>query len=393
MLNKAIFDLKVSKFIREHQKKDLPTLILKGSPFKAISIQELAIQIKGLNVAEKKFPEFYQNPNILYPPKLNLEQTSSEITAKYKASLIKGNTGIDLTGGLGIDTYFISKNFQEFMYCEINTDLAEIAEHNFKALKADNISVNTGDGLIFLSKFKGGLDWIYADPARRDDRGGKVFKFEDCDPNIPQNLELLFNHTNTMMIKSSPILDISAGLSELKFVKEVHIVAVRNEVKELLWILEKDFEDTPEIKAINFEKDSVQKFSSESEPEHQIAELAEPETYLYEPNAAIMKSGLFDLLAVKTKTKKLHQHSHLYTSKALVGFPGRKFQIASIKEYKPSGLKKHFKSKKANITTRNFPESVEDIRKKFKIKDGGSDYIFFTSNMRDEKIVIYCKKV
>ena len=393
MLNKAILDPEVSKFIEDNQKKDLPSLILKGSPFENVTVQELAVQIKGLNVAEKKFPEFYKNPYIIYPPKLNLEQTSSEITAKYKASLMNGDYGIDLTGGLGIDTYFISKNFQDFTYCELNKDLAEIAEHNFKALSADNISVIKGDGLIFLKESKGNSDWIYADPARRDDRGGKVFKFEDCDPNIPQNLELLFNHTENLMVKSSPILDISAGLLELKFVKEVHVVAVRNEVKELLWILQKDYDAPPIVKTINFENDSVQKFSNEKDGADEIAELDQPETYLYEPNAAILKSGMFNLLAVQTQTKKLHQHSHLYTSKKIVDFPGRKFQITDIKSYKPTELKKYFKSKKANITTRNFPESVESIRKKFKIRDGGSDYIFFTTNMNDEKIVIFCKKV
>ena len=393
MLNKALLDPEVSRFIRQNQKKDLPALILKGSPFENISIQELAIQIKGLKVAEKKFPELYKNQNILYPAKLNLEQTSSEITAKYKASLVQGKLGIDLTGGLGIDTFYISRNFSKFNYNELNTGLSKIAEHNFKVLGAHNISVNAGDGLTFLKRSEEQYDWVYADPARRDDQGGKVFKFEDCEPDIPGNLKLIWEHSSNLMLKSSPILDITAGLNELEFVKEVHIVAVRNEVKELLWILEKDHKERPVIKTINFEKDSVQKFSEENERAENAAEFALPETYLYEPNAAIMKSGLFDLLSIKTKTKKLHPHSHLYTSEDLTYFPGRSFQITGIKEYKPSELKKYFKSKKANITTRNFSESVESIRKKFKIKDGGSDYIFFTTNMKDEKIVIFCKKI
>ena len=392
MLNKALLDPEVARFIKENRKKDLPSLILKGSPFENVSIQEIAVQIKGLKVAEKKFPEFYQNENILYPPKLNLEQTSSEVTAKYKASLISGKSGIDLTGGLGIDAYYISKNFNEFTYCELNENLAEIAAHNFKALNANNITVKTGNSLSTLKKSDEHFNWIYADPARRDDHGGKVFKFEDCEPNIPANLDLIFSRTANLMIKSSPILDISAGINELKHVKQVHIVAVRNEVKELLWILEEKFSGNPIIKTINFEKDKVQEFSGNNEENLQEIDFSLPENYLYEPNAAIMKSGLFDLLAVKTNTKKLHQHSHLYTSKELIPFPGRIFEVYDIKEYSSSGLKKYFKSKKANITTRNFPETVESIRKKFKIKEGGSDYIFFTTNMRDEKIVIFCKK-
>ena len=392
MLNKALLDPEVARFIKENRKKDLPSLILKGSPFENVSIQEIAVQIKGLKVAEKKFPEFYQNENILYPPKLNLEQTSSEVTAKYKASLISGKSGIDLTGGLGIDAYYISKNFNEFTYCELNENLAEIAAHNFKALNAKNITVKTGNSLSTLKDNDEHFNWIYADPARRDDHGGKVFKFEDCEPNIPANLDLIFSRTANLMIKSSPILDISAGINELKHVKQVHIVAVRNEVKELLWILEEKFSGNPIIKTINFVKNKVQEFSGNNEENLQEIDFSLPENYLYEPNAAIMKSGLFDLLAVKTNTKKLHQHSHLYTSKELIPFPGRIFEVYDIKEYSSSGLKKYFKSKKANITTRNFPETVESIRKKFKIKEGGSDYIFFTTNMRDEKIVIFCKK-
>lgn len=393
MLNKALLDPEVSRFIKENQKKDLPSLILKGSPFENVNIQELAVQIKGLKVAEKKFPELYQNPYILYPPKLNLEQTSSEITAKYKASLITGESGIDLTGGLGIDAYFISKNFKRFTYCELNADLAEIAEHNFQALNADNILMNTGDGLSILERSENKFDWVYADPARRDDTGGKVFKFEDCDPNIPKHLKLIFQRSANLMVKSSPILDITAGIQELRFVKEIHILAIKNEVKELLWILNKDLSGTPMIKTLNFDKDKVQVLSGKFERGLMKVEYGLPGIYLYEPNAAIMKSGLFDLLAVNSKTKKLHPHSHLYTSDNLVDFPGRSFQVVDIKEYKPNELKKYFKSKKANITTRNFPDSVENIRKKFKIKDGGSDYIFFTTNMREEKIVLFCKKV
>ncbi|MCH4823166.1 class I SAM-dependent methyltransferase [Gramella lutea] len=392
MLNKAILDPEVSGFIKKNLKKDLPALILKGSPFEKVTIQEIAVQIKGMQVAEKKFPHFFENSEILYPPKLNLEQTSSEITASYKAALVKGKSGIDLTGGLGIDSYFLSRNFEDFTYCELNADLAEIAAHNFTALKADNLSVYAGNGLALLEKTDNQYNLIYSDPARRDDRGGKVFKFEDCEPNIPENIDLIFSHTENLMVKSSPILDISAGINELKFVKEIHIVAVRNDVKELLWILEEGYQGEPVIETVNFEKDRIQKFLAEVTKEDEMVNFSLPENYLYEPNAAIMKSGLFDKIALKTNSKKIHQHSHLYTSEKLFDFPGRRFEIVGIKEFKPSLLKRYFKGKKANITTRNFPESVEKIRKKFKIKEGGDDYIFFTTNMNEEKIVIFCKK-
>lgn len=393
MLNKAILTPEVSKFIKLNLKKDLPSLILKGSPFKEVNVQELAIQIKGLKVAEKKFPQFFKNSNILYPPKLNLEQTSSETTAKYKASLIQGHSGIDLTGGMGIDTYFISRRFEEFIYCELDPGLTEIAEHNFQELKAENISVKTGDGLEILKEDNRKFDWVYADPARRDDHGGKVYIFEDCIPNIPKHLKMIFQNSQNFMVKSSPILDITAGIQELRFVKEVHIVAVQNEVKELLWILNRDLSGTPLIKTVNFEKQRIQELSGKFEKSLAEVPLCLPQAYLYEPNAAIMKSGLFSVLAQKTGTQKLHQHSHVYTSEELIDFPGRRFKIVEIMEFKPSNLKRYFKNKKANITTRNFPDTVENIRKKFKIKDGGSDYVFFTTNMDNEKIVILCNKV
>ncbi len=247
-------------------------------------------------------------------------------------------------------------------------------------------------GSQFLRITDAPYDWVYVDPARRDDRGGKVFRFEDCEPNIPENLEMILKQTDNLMIKSSPVLDITAGLGELKFVKEIHIVAVRNEVKELLWIIDKTYSGKPVIRTINFEKNEAQEFSEFSETTDLDIHYSEPLKYLYEPNSAIMKSGLFDQLALKTDTKKLHQHSHLFTTEELKDFPGRKFEITAIEEYKPAYLKKRFKSEKANVTTRNFPESVENIRKKYKIKDGGTDYIFFTTDLHDHKIVIVCKK-
>ena len=392
MINKALFDVEVAKFISENQNKDLPKLILKGSPFENVSIQELAVQIKGLKVAKKKFPEFYETEAILYPPKLNLEQTSSEVTARYKAKLVQGENGIDLTGGMGIDSYYLSLNFDQFTYCEINQELAEIASHNFKQLGATNISVQSGNGLEILERSSEKFDWVYADPARRDEHGGKVFRLDDCEPNIPANLEMIFDHTDNVMIKTSPILDIAAGIEELFYVKEIYIIALRNEVKELLWILEKDFKDEPLIKTVNFEKNEKQEFSGFRQSNGETVVFSNPEKYLYEPNVAVMKSGLFDLLAIKTRTKKLHQNSHLYTSEKILKFPGRSFIIIDIKSYKDSNLKRYFKNKKANITTRNFPETVEQLRKKFKIKDGGNDYIFFTTNTNGEKIVIMCKK-
>lgn len=391
-MNKALLKPKIQEFIRKNLRSDLTGLVLKGSPFIEVSPAELAMQISGLKTAKKKLPTWFDTANIYFPPKLNLEQTSSEITAKYKASHIHGERLIDLTGGFGIDDHFFAESFKEVVYCEINEELAEIAKHNFKQLKKDNIQVIPGDGIKTLEMSDKNFDVIYADPARRDDQGGKVFKLADCLPNIPANLELLLSKTDRILIKTSPLLDITAGLEELKYVSEIHIVAVNNEVKELLWFMYKDFSGSPQIKTINFNKSQIEVFSGSMKDKPEL-NLSLPKKYLYEPNAAIMKSGLFEILAEKTQTYKLHKNSHLFTSEELKKFPGRVFEVIDIKDFKPSLLKKEFKFKKANVTTRNFPENVSGLRKLFKLKDGGDRYLFFTTNSEDKKIVLDCRKV
>ncbi|HEY9185994.1 MAG TPA: class I SAM-dependent methyltransferase [Salegentibacter sp.] len=391
-MNKALLKPEIQKFIRENLKSDLTGLVLKGSPFPEVSSAEIAMQISGLKTAQNKLPTWFETPNIYYPPKLNLEQTSSEITAKYKASLIQGKQLIDLSGGFGIDDHFFAESFKEVIYCELNGELAEIARHNFKQLKKDNIQVIPGDGIKTLEASNNNFDVIYADPARRDDHGGKVFKLADCLPDIPTYLDLLFRKTDRILIKTSPLLDITAGLTELKHVSAIHIVAVTNEVKELLWFMIKDFSGSPQIKTINFNKSQVEKFSGSMEDKPEL-KFSFPKKYLYEPNAAIMKSRLFELLAEKTGTSKLHKNSHLFTSEKLKEFPGRIFEIIDIKYFKPTILKKEFKGSKANITTRNFPESVADLRKLLRIKDGGERYLFFTTNQENKKLVIDCRKI
>ena len=393
MFQEALLEKEVQSFIQENQKKDLPALILKGSPFDHIKIQEIATQIKGMRVAEKKFPLFFNIPRILYPPKLNLEQTSSQITAEYKSELVNGYSGADLTGGLGIDTYFLAKKFDSFQYYEMDKELSEIAAHNFKELEATNIRVHHGDSLDLLKQTDQKFDWIYTDPARRDEHGGKVYHLSDCTPNIPEELDFLLEKSDHILLKTSPILDITAGLRELHSVKEIHVIAVNNEVKELLWLIEKNCKDELKLTTINFQGKKLQKFSFDTEIKTLNAVLSKPLNYLYEPNAAIMKSGLFTEASTTFGVPKLHDHSHIYTSETLVKeFPGRKFQVIGVKSFKDKNLKKVLKNKKANVTTRNFPDSVENIRKKYKIQDGGSDYIFFTTDLEDEKIVVFCKK-
>jgi len=392
-LNQAILHHEVQDFILKNQKENLAKLILKGSPFSEVTIQEIATQISALNKAEKKLPTWFSNKDIIYPEALNLEQTSSETTAKYKASIIFGDNLIDLTGGFGIDDFYFAQSFKNITHCELNIELSELVSHNFNVLGLINIKTVKGDSIEYLQATDEHFSWIYLDPARRDDYGGKVFHLNQCTPNVTEHLSLLFDKTDNILIKTSPLLDLKAGIIELKFVKEIHIVSVHNEVKELLWILKKGYQKETQIKTINFLKDKSQKFEGCFNEDQENYKLRMPENYLYEPNPAIMKSGLFGTLSQETKTSKLHANSHLYTSAHLQDFPGRSFEILDIWAYNKKSLKKNFKSEKANITTRNFPKSVEAIRKELKIKDGGDHYLFFTTDMNDSKIIINCKKI
>lgn len=391
-MNKALLQPEIQEFLRNHLDDDLSKLILRGSSFNNVSIQEIAIQINGLQKAKSKLPVWFHTEGIIFPQNINIEQTSSETTAKYKASLIQGKTLIDLTGGFGIDSFYFSEKFAEVFHLEMNPELSQIASHNFEKLGRKNVKTISGDGIEYLRKSEQKFDWIYLDPGRRDDHGGKVFLLKHCTPNVGENLDLFFQKSDNILIKTSPLLDLTAGMKELRNLSEIHIVSLDNEVKELLWILKKGHSGKIFIKTVNFQKKGDQYFKGEYTTINENPPLGAPETYLYEPNPAVMKSGLFAEVAIQTRTSKLHDNSHLYTSKEVVEFPGRRFEIKETLPYSKK-LKKHPVFKKANITTRNFPMQVSEIRKEMKIADGGENYLFFTTNLHEERIVLVCKKI
>ena len=390
-MNTAILHTEVQQFITDNLKADITKLILKGSPFDDVSIQELANQIVAKQKSEHKLTSWFQTENIYYPSKINIEQTSSESTANYKSNLVTGTSIIDITGGFGIDCFYFSKHFKDVIHCEINEELSAIVTHNCKQLKTTNITTFSGDAIDFLKNSEEKFDCIYIDPSRRDDIKGKVFLLEDCVPNVPENMDLLFTKSNQILIKTSPILDISSAINELKFVTEVHVVAINNEVKELLFLLEKDSSKAIQIKTINIGKNETQSFHFKYK-ESLYSAYSEPLSYLYEPNSAILKSGGFHQITNQLNIEKLHQHSHLYTSRTLQNFPGRVFKIEHTLSYDKKKLKKLLPGNKANITIRNFPKTVAQIRKETKIKEGGTVFIFFTTNFKNELIVLVCSK-
>ncbi|MGG6231293.1 THUMP-like domain-containing protein [Tenacibaculum sp. SDUM215027] len=392
-MNKNILHTEVQSYIDNNLKVNLELFIFKGSPFKDISVQELANQIVAKQKSEKKLPTWFKTKNIYYPPKLSIEQTSSEITAEYKSKLVNGDSMIDITGGFGVDCYAFSKRFKKVIHCEINEELSEIVSYNYEQMEVPNIKTVATNGIEYLKKTSEKFDCIYIDPSRRNEKKGKVFLLSDCLPNVPENLDFLFEKSNTILIKNSPILDITSTINELKFVKEVHVIAVNNEVKELLFLLEKEFKQLIKVVACNSLKNNHQDFYFFLNNNTDFEYLS-PLKFLYEPNAAILKSGGFNEVASQQKLGKLHQHSHLYTSENLIeDFPGRIFKINNVFAYNKKRIKKQITEAKANITTRNFPKTVAQIRKETKLKDGGSTYLFFTTNLNSELIVIDCSKI
>ena len=391
-MNKNILHTGVQTFIKKNWNTDTMSVLLKKPLFEGVSQKEVVEQLEAKKKSKDKLPTWFSTPEIYYPNKLNIEQTSSEMTAQYKADLITGNSLIDLTGGYGVDCYFFSQKFTHIYHCEIDENLSEIAAYNLEVLGKKNIKFITQNGLDFLQKKELNFDWIYLDPSRRNEAKKKVFFMADCLPNVPENLDLLFHTAPHILIKTSPLLDFTIGIKELQCVKEIHVVAVQNEVKELLWFLEKNYTGGITVTTINMSKANTDTFSFKlAEEKEVVSEYAEPLSYLYEPNSAILKSGAFKSVGNQFNLKKLHEHSHLYTSDKLIDFPGRTFKILksipfSKKEMKLLGVTK------ANITTRNFPDTVAQIRATYKIKDGGDLYLFFTTNSHDELMVLKCEK-
>jgi hypothetical protein len=392
-LDYTLLNAAIQEFINANISSSISKLALKKNPFPDVEWIAILNQLEAKAKAKEKLPTWFNTDGILYPAKISIEQTSSERTAKYKTSLVSGTSLIDLTGGFGVDAFYFAKKLEQVAHCEINENLSTIVKHNYKQLKTNNVSCYHGDSFDTLVRLNKKWDWIYIDPSRRNDAKGKVFLLKDCLPNVPANLDSYFKYTDAILIKTAPLLDLTAGLSELQHVKTIHIVALENEVKELLWELHKDYSGLISVKAVNLVKEMTETFEFTLNQSEQAATYGPPQNYLYEPNSAIMKSGGFDAVSTTYKINKLHQHSHLYTSDEIMSFPGRTFAIDQVLKYGKTEMKNSLFGKQANITTRNFPDTVDSIRKKWKIKDGGNTYSFFTTDNNNNKIILICTKI
>jgi hypothetical protein len=382
----------IQNFIQENLSMNSSKLALKKNPFPNSNYTDIIHQIISKNKAKEKLPTWFFTENIIYPEKISIEQTSSEKTAKYKATIVLGKNIIDCTGGFGIDAYYFSKFFDNVIHCEINPELSKIVEHNYKQMQISTIKCICGDSSEILNQINQKFDCIYIDPSRRNDSKGKVFMLADCSPNVVELQNFYYQFTDTLLIKTAPILDLHAGLLELKNVAEIHIVAIDNEVKEVLWKIEKEFIGSPKIFAINIEKENVITSEIRTNKDYK-ATYSLPKKFLYEPNASLLKSGGFEAVSEIFGIDKLHPHSHLYSSNDLIDFPGRRFKIETIVPFQKKEIAQLIQGKKMNVSTRNFPIKPDEIKKKYKISDGGAIFAFFTTNLNNEKIVLLCTKI
>lgn len=377
----------VQQYIHANLTADVNQIALAKSPFEGITSAELATQITAKKKSEKKLPTWFKTAHIYYPPVLSIEQTSSEITAQYKSKLAKGESLIDITGGFGVDSYYFSKEVTHVTHCEINTELSAIASHNAKALQANNITFEATDGINYLNASRKQFDTIYVDPARRAEKG-KVFMLKDCTPDVVSIIDTLLEKAHRIIIKTAPLLDLSAGLAELKQVSEIHIVSVKNECKELLWII--DRVPTPDVKIIavtlnetekvfSFKKSSIQSPVS-------FSDNLNTSDYLYEPDAALLKSGAFNLIGATYNLLKLHPQTQLYTAAAInKDFPGRVFKIEEIMN--TASLKKAG-SLTGNVIVRNYPAKPEELVKKYKIKPAKDQFLIFTKVANGDNVIL-----
>ncbi len=383
----------VQDFIFTHEQEDETKLVLKHRMIHEVPSSVIAEQISGRRKAKTKLSIYYTTRNIVYPPGLNLEQSSSEKTAAFKANTLISILGpnkiiADLTGGFGVDSFFMSKVCKQIIYVEPNDSLLQFAKHNHTVLGATNIQHYNTKAENFLQPYSGKLDCAFIDPSRRSKSNQKVFKLSDCEPDVPNLLSEIFQKSDCILIKTSPLLDIQQGIRELRYVEKIWIVSIDNECKELLFFCRNGFEGEPKIIAVNLQGGHDDFEFSLSDEKSVISKFSEPLTYLYEPNVSILKAGAFKLIREHFSLFKLHPSTHLYTSKELIkNFPGRIFKVIRSVKPDPKILSKIFPEGKANVITRNYPLTAEELKKKTKLKDGGKLYLLGFSGQSEKHLV------
>lgn len=384
-MNQATID-----FIREHAEADVRQLALQGTKDPEVDLTFALEQIAGRQKAKTKLPSWAETEGIIYPPHLSMEQCSSEQTARYKASIVGDRAlVVDLTAGFGVDLAFISQGFKRAVHVERQPQLCAISSENYQLLGLNHIEVVCGDGIDYLHQL-GHADLIFMDPARRDEHGGRTYGIADCTPNVLELRDELLEKADRVMLKLSPMLDWRKAVEDLGNVSEVHIVSVDNECKELLLIMEK--EEKP-LKVICVNNGSI--FEVKGESQRGISYSEGERRYLFEPNASVMKAGCFDELQSRFPVVQLDKNSHLFVAdKDIDDFPGRRFIIERTTSMNKRDLKAALEGiSKANVTVRNFPISVAELRKRLKLKEGGEVFIFATTVEGNSHQLFICRKI
>jgi hypothetical protein len=390
----------IQEYLIEHEQEDVRALVLKQKEVLGIPASVLATQLSGRSTAKNKLSTWYQTKGIVYPPTINLEQCSSEATARFKENILTEEiksrlVAVDLTGGFGVDSYFLSTIFKNTHHVDVNEELLEIAKHNHKTLGANLIKHHNETAKHFIETSIENFDVVYIDPSRRDLQSRKVFQLDDCTPDITTLQHAIFKKSNFLLVKASPLLDIQQGLRELISVKKVLVVSVENECKELLFLAEKNYSGTIQIEAVDLYNSGLVRntftFSSEQEKES-TSKFSEPLAYLYEPDASIMKAGAFKLVGERYHLNKLSANTHLYTSEELItDFPGRIFQIENLNPNQKE-LQDLLPTKQANVLTRNYPLRPEELKKKLSVQDGGDKYLIGFSSEKKKHLAL-CSRI
>jgi hypothetical protein len=355
------------------------------------NIAAIADQILSRQKIKQKLPDWYANMDLVMPPPISTEQSSSTATAKYKANLLKGERLIDLTGGMGIDTLTLSANFHEVTYVEQNLVLCETFKHNASIFSENSITIFNGQAEDYLKTFKGRADF-FIDPARRDENQKKVFHFENCTPNVLEMLPVFRQSANAVLIKAAPMIDITLGISQLQYVKEVHVVSLKNEVKEILFLLDFQHMQPTKIVAVNLESEHSAFEFTIADEKNQDVSTGDTQQFLYDPNSSIMKAGAFKSIAHRYGLKKLSANTHLYTSQSLVeNFPGRVFEVIHRDTTKKE-LKKILIDSKANVICKNYPIKADALKQQLGLKDGGDWFIIGLRDNSNKTSLVICKR-
>uniref|UniRef100_UPI003FF0DFE8 THUMP-like domain-containing protein n=1 Tax=Bifidobacterium pseudocatenulatum TaxID=28026 RepID=UPI003FF0DFE8 len=436
----TIMNDKTREFVAMHRDEDVRELALKAKRVEGLDLSLALDQIAGWQIASKKLPQWASYEGIIYPPHISMEQCSSQFTAQYKSeiaqtllapaatvrarvsdsaesvmqtaksafqlsdspesdTLVARSSMVDLTGGFGVDFSYLARGFSQATYVERQRHLCDLAEHNMAALGLDQARIVCGDGVEYLRQM-GPVDFIYLDPARRDEHGSRTYAIEDCTPNVLELRDLLLAKSQYTLVKLSPMLDWRKAVADFDgTVREVHIVATGNECKELLLVLGQQMHEEPSAPRVFCVNDN-QRIDYDSAAYTQGLRiggkpLPEVKNYLYEPNASIMKAGCFDLVEERFGVTQVGPSSHLFVSATPVAdFPGRGFAIEAIGGMNKKDIKRLLNgTKQANIAVRNFPLTAPQLRKKLKLADGGPVYLFGTTMQGCDHVLLRTSKI